>query len=204
MAEEVVKPQEEIVEPPVEGEAPNPEVSAELAEEFDKERALETIRKQRESEKLLARQLKDAQARIKAIDEAEKKKADAEKSELTKAQERAAELEKNLREAQEVAQALRLRQSFASTAAKMGVKFASPQAEDDAFELAELDGVEIDSGGKVTGVEDAVKELQKTRPYLFAQAQSGEGGDGQGTPQRGKNGQGKLNKDVQTGVKVRF
>ena len=171
-------------------------------DEFDKERALETIRKQRESEKKLAKDLKDTQARLKQYEDAEKAKQDAEKTELQKAQDREAKLKQDLQEAQETAQALRLRQEFGKTAAKLALKFASVQAEDDAFELAEMDGVEIDANGKVTGLEDAVKELQKSRPYLFAQAE-GEG-DGQGTPKRNGKTNGKLNQDAVTGVKVRF
>lgn len=171
-------------------------------DEFDKDRALETIRKQRESEKKAKDELKAARARLKELEEAEKKRQDADKSELEKATSRVSELEKALQDSREMAQALRLRQEFGKVAKKLNLKFADVQAEDDAFLLAEMEGVEMDADGEVTGLEDAVKALHKSRPYLFAKA---EGGDGNGTPQRnGKGGQGKLNQDVLKGVKVRF
>lgn len=186
----------------------NPTPAAEAAadnqnpeEDFDKERALETIRKQRESEKKLAKELREAAARLKAYEDAEKAKADAEKTELQKLQERAEKLENDLREAQEVAQALQLRQAFIAAAGSKGMQFANAQAAEDAFELADLEGVEIDASGKVTGLDDALASLQKARPYLFKASESG---DGQGTPQRGKNG--KLNLDAlkEPGPIVRF
>jgi hypothetical protein len=173
---------------------------------FDKDRALETIRKQRESERKLAKDLKDAQARLAALDQAEQAKKDAEKTELQKATERAAQLEAALQESRETAQALLLRQTFLSKARGLNLKFASTQAEEDAFELADLEGVEIDESGKITGLEDAIKALQASRPYLFSQGSQEEGGDKQGTPKRsGKPTNGKLNPEAQkTGYKVRF
>lgn len=189
------------------GDGPAAEAAADNQnpeEDFDKERALDTIRKQRESERKLAKELREAAARLKAYEDAEKAKAEADKTELQKLQERAQKLETELREAQEVAQALQLRQAFIATAGKTDLKFASQQAAEDAFELADLEGVEIDANGAVTGLDEALKKLQKARPYLFA---ASDAGDGQGTPQRGKNnGLGKLNPDAlkNTGALVRF
>lgn len=37
----------------------------------------------------------------------------------------------------------------------------------DAFKLADIDQIEIDSDGKVTGVEKVIKDLQEKKPYLF-------------------------------------
>lgn len=171
-------------------------------EEFDKDRALETIRKQREAEARALKELKEARDRLKKFEDAEKKKAEAELTELQKAQARVEELQKSLVEVQETAQALRLRQAFGSTAAKLEIRFASSQAEDDAFELADFEGVAMDESGKITGLEEAIKGLQKNRPYLFYQKDAG---DGQGTPGRnGKGGSGKINKEAALGVKVNF
>ena len=150
-------------------------------DEFNKDRALETIRKQRESEKALAKQLKEAKAALEIFQADEKKRKDAELSELDKSKNRVAELETQLKEAQTMTQALRLRQEFAKAAARLKVAFADTQAEDDAFELSDMEEVEIGADGKITGLDDAIKALQKTRPYLFKQAES----DGKGTPPRG-------------------
>lgn len=195
--------QETPTEEPLEnGEVQNQEGGE--GDEFDKARALETIRKQRESESKALKALKEAQVRLKHLEDADKKRQDAEKSDLEKAQARVTELEKALQDTQETAQALRLRQEFGKAATKLGVSFAGPQAEDDAFELAEMDGVEMDAQGKITGLDDAIKALQKSRPYLFSQSK--ENGDGQGTPQRnGKGSQGKLNNEaLNQGFKIRF
>ena len=107
-----------------------------------------------------------------------------------------------MKEAQETAQALRLRQAFSVTTRKLELKFATVQAEEDAFLLAEMDGVEIDSAGKVSGLEDAIKELQKSRPYLFSQSK--DDGDGKVTPQRNGKNSGKLNQDATKGIRIRL
>lgn len=195
------------VDVPENGTGPAAEAAADNQnpeEDFDKERALETIRKQRESEKKLAKELRDAAAKLKSYEDAERAKAEADKTELQKLQERAQKLESDLQDARETAQALQMRQAFIATAGKADLKFASQQAAEDAFELADLEGVEIDANGAVTGLDEALKKLQKARPYLFA---ASDAGDGQGTPQRGKNnGLGKLNPEAlkNTGALVRF
>lgn len=148
--------------------------------DFDKARALETIRKQRESEKELAKKLKAVNAELKKLQDVEAKRKEAELSELEKSQKRAQELEERLQAAQTTAQALRLRQEFGKVAARLKLSFVDQQAEDDAFELADMDDVELYEDGKITGLEDAVKALQKKRPYLFT---SDEGGS-RGTPKR--------------------
>lgn len=185
-----------------EGEAQNQQHQEGQQEEFDQARALATIQAQRESEKKLKTQLKELQGQIKTFQDAEKAKQDAEKSELQKLQEKAVKLTESLQEAQETVQALRLRHEFGKVAAKLSLKFASVQAQEDAFELADLEKVEIDGQGQVTGLDEAIKELQKSRPYLFSQAEEG---DGLGTPKRnGKTGSGKLNQDAVASMKVRF
>ena len=65
------------------------------------------------------------------------------------------------------------------------VKFASVQAELDAFALLDLSGVEMDKDGTVTGMEAALKALQASRPYLFAKPETAganvNAADGRGT-----------------------
>ena len=65
------------------------------------------------------------------------------------------------------------------------VKFASVQAEHDAFALLDLTSVDMDKDGTVTGMEAALKALQASRPYLFAKPETAganvNAADGRGT-----------------------
>ncbi len=67
---------------------------------------------------------------------------------------------------------LTLQREFGFTARTLELKFSSTQAEADAFALADLSKVKLD-GDKVEGMEEAVKELQKVRPYLFGEGKPG-------------------------------
>lgn len=170
-------------------------------DQFDRERAMETIHKQREAEKLLTKQVKDLQGKLSSFEEAERKQKEAELSDLQKAQAELEDLRQKYTEANELAQGLRLRQEFGKVAKTLNLAFISPQAEEDAFELADMAKVAI--GEQITGLEEAVKALQKSRPYLFSENT----GDGQGTPKR-SNGVPKpprLNQELpQRGPLVRF
>ena len=74
-------------------EAPASETQA---DDFDKDRALETIKKQRESEKRALAELSKAQKKLAQYEQAEQSRKDAAMSELEKAQARATELEAEL------------------------------------------------------------------------------------------------------------
>jgi hypothetical protein len=165
-------------------------------EEFDKDRALATIRKQRESEKTLAAQVKQMQADLKAYQDkenAEKEKALTEQQKLEKKlAESAARLEKL--EAENTR--LITFNTFTRTAKELGFIFVNPQAEVDAF--AFVTGVKVEED-KVIGMEDAVKALQKSRPYFF----TGNGDGLPGTPPRGKRPTGQQPGKVEP-VKINF
>lgn len=163
-----------------EGQEPRQEPEPEPQEEFDRERALETIHRQRESEKALKKQLQEAKSALKKFEDENKRREDAELSDLQRAQKRITDLEAMLQDAQTMTQALRLRQEFSRVSSRLKLSFVDPQAEEDAFELADMDNVEIDENGKVTGLEEAIKALQKQRPYLFASDER----SGKGTPPR--------------------
>lgn len=168
-------------------------------EEFDKDRALATIKAQRAAEAKINKELTAARKELKKFQDAQKAAEDAEKSELTKAQEALAAKEAELKTSQQTIQALRLKQEFQLAAAKLKLAFASPQAQEDAWDLADLDAVTMDEAGKVTGMEDALKALQKSRPYLFG---NGEDGDKKGTPPRDKNRKvGRDGQDLKVGVR---
>ncbi len=64
------------------------------------------------------------------------------------------------------------RQAFADSAKTLKLTFPTPQAESDAFALADLAKVTIE-GEAVKGMDDVLKDLQKNRPHLFASAKPG-------------------------------
>ena len=153
-------------------ETKTPEVGAETGdqvragpdggdEDFDKARALETIRQQRESERSLEKSLKEAQARLAKMEAEEKKRAQAELSETERLQAENQELAAQLQALAQERETLILRTAVERAAAALG--FHNPA---DAYGLADLSGVEVD-GGEVSGVDKALKALVKERPYLI-------------------------------------
>lgn len=102
-----------------------------------------------------------------------KKLKEAQLSDLEKAQTRITELESEKVQLKTVAeqtqaglQKLRLRAEFVKQASELGLKFPNSQAENDAFERLDTTKVKI-ADEKIEGVSDALKQLQKDRPYLF-------------------------------------
>lgn len=131
--------------------------AAQVEEPFDKERAMETIKKLRAFEKIAkdqARQLAEYQAKEQKAQRASLSQVEQWKAQAAEAQAAHDQL------AQEIA-TLKLRQAIEREAAKLG--FVNPE---DAYLLADVTGLEMDDAGKIEGVEDALKELLKTRPYL--------------------------------------
>lgn len=122
----------------------------EVPDEFNKERAMETIRKLRDEVKTLkplARKLTDY----------EKAEAERQAAEMTESERLRAEIAAAKKEAEEARTQARdtlIRSAFVSEAAKAGA--AHPE---DVYRLADLSGVEIDEAGAVTGVTEAVKAL---------------------------------------------
>jgi len=102
----------------------------------------------------------------------------AQMSELEKAQTRIAELEAAQERAREEAAQTLIRSAFLAEAAKLGATHP-----EDAYLLAELDGIEIDEGGNVQGVTDAVKALAEAGRLVMGKprAPSLDGGAGSGT-----------------------
>ena len=130
-------------------------------DEFDPERALQTIRAQRESEKALEKALKEAQGKLAKLEAAEKKRAQAEMSEVERLTAQNKELAETLQALEQERQTLILRSAVERAAAALG--FHNPA---DAYGLADLSGVEVDNG-EVSGVDKALKALAKQRPYLI-------------------------------------
>jgi len=130
-------------------------------EEFDAERALATIRQQRESERDLAKQLREARAELKKAAAAEEKRKRAEMDEVERLRTEAAEKDARLQALEQEMETLILRGAVERTAAALG--FHNPE---DAYGLADLAEITIEDG-EVSGVEKALKALAKARPYLI-------------------------------------
>ena len=113
----------------------------------------------------------------------EQRRKDAELSDVEKAQRQAAEWQGKFDEISAALDGMRMRQAFYDAAATAKVAFANGLARQDAFDLSDLSGVEIDDDGAVSGMDEVLKALQKDRPHLFGMAEkkdinAGDGGDG--------------------------
>lgn len=184
-------PEDEEETPETETEAAEEEETEEDGggEDFDRQRAMDTIRAQRENEKKLEKRAKQAEKELKAYKDKEKAAQDADLSEVEQLRKEKTDLQTKFEQAHELAQGLRLESEFRKATSKAKLKFVDEQAENDAFELCDLEGVEIDADGKVTGLDDAIKKLKKTRSYLFLPDGEGSGGGDDkksGTPTRNK------------------
>lgn len=126
----------------------------------------------REAKKQLESQAKEMgfesveamQAALKAAKDADEQK----KSDLEKEKEARAKAERDAATAKERANQTLIRAEF-----KILAKEAGAVNPDSAFKLADLAEVAVDDDGNVTGVDEAVKALQKSDPYLFGKAQGG-------------------------------
>lgn len=138
-------------------------------EEFDRERAMSTIRKQRESEKQLSRELKDARAKLAQFEEQEKKRSQAEMSEVERLQAANADLEARMRGLEAERETMIIRSAVERAAAGMGF-----HSLEDAYHLSDLSGIAIEDDGTVEGIDKALKALAKERPYLIKQVEKPE------------------------------
>jgi len=118
--------------------------------------------------------------KIEEIEAAETKRKQAELSELDQLKVKLAEQEKARLEAEGKASEALIRHAVEMAAATM--KFHNPEV---AYHLLDLAEVSIGEDGKVAGVEDALKKLVKSNPYLV--------GNGTAAPETdaGKRGSGK-------------
>ncbi len=133
-----------------------------VEEPFDKERALETIRKQRASEDALAKENKRLAKIVEEHDKSEKARRDAELSETEKLKNQIAEKDTTLQALQNDLKTWRIRQAIEREATVLN--FQNPE---DAYLLADMTGVEISEDGKVTGAKEAIEKLAKARTYLL-------------------------------------
>lgn len=122
---------------------------------------------------------KAAQQKIEELEGARTQAERAKMDELDRLKLENQEAQTKLTEAESRFQEYRKRTAFESAARDAGA--VKPSA---AFRLADLSKIEFDEAGEVSGVEQAIKALQKSDPYLFGPrpATTGTGG---GNPSSG-------------------
>lgn len=125
---------------------------------------------EREERKKLAKQVKDMTSKLSAFEEAEGKRKKADMTELEKVQTELGETRARYDKLVVEHDSLRLRQAFYDAVGAEKLEFASPQAMQDAYELVDLADVFNDGKIKQEAIGEALKALQKSRPYLFGKA----------------------------------
>lgn len=139
----------------------------------EQKETISSLNRESASRRVELKKLKDAEAQRA---QADKERQSAEKSDLEKAQAKVVETTAALNTANEQLARLRKRQAFSASAKKLKLDFSTAQAEEDAFNLADLTGVTVE-GDDIAGMDDALKALAKARPYLFAKPQQNPPGD---------------------------
>jgi hypothetical protein len=134
--------------------------------DFDKDRAIGTIKKLRENEKTLKQQLKE----LETLKAKQKEREDAEKSEADRLKEQIADLESKATKAER-----ELTETLNRTAIERAASKAGAADPEDIFRLLDPDDFERDDAGKVTNADDLVKDLLKRKPYLVGKTGSTNG-----------------------------
>lgn len=128
-------------------------------DDFDKERALATIRKQRESEEAAIARAKEAEAELKKIQDAQLSEQERTKKEAEEAKQAAERATADLRDA---------RITMGLTSAASG-KVKDPSI---IRKLVDDSSVQVGDDGKVTNAAELVDALLKEHPYLAADAKT--------------------------------
>lgn len=128
--------------------------------------------------------LKAAEKRAAELETADKQRQKAALSEVDRLKAEAAEAKALADKHAGKVRELSLRQVFRDEAEAQKLKFATAQAAADAFALLDAEGIEINEDGNVKGMDKALKELAKLRPYLFVREQpaSNDAAAGMGRP----------------------
>jgi hypothetical protein len=129
--------------------------------------------------RILRKQLKDAQQRLSAADQAAAEKARSEMSELERYKTEADQYRKQAEETQS-----RFMETQKHNAFRLAAQAAGAVDVNAALKLADLSTVDFD-GDQVTGVDAALKSLKKASPYLFGVAANVSAGSGGGNPATG-------------------
>lgn len=167
-------------EPTEEQEQETPEQETPEAKGFSQEDVDRIVKQRLERERARYADYDDLKQ---AADELQKLR-DAELSEVERRDKRIADLEQKIQDAEAAATARELeinerliRAEVRAAAAKLG--FVNPE---DAYGLADLADVTVQEDSTVKGIDKALKDLAKDKPYLL----SGDGQGGVGTPSRDK------------------
>lgn len=149
-------PEVETPATPAPDTTPEPTPAETPADDFDKERALETIRKQRESESDALKRAKEAEAELKKIKDAQLSEQERTKQEAEDAKQAAQQATEALRDA-------RITMGLANA--------ASGKVKDPSIvrRLIDDNKVKIDDDGKVTNADELIEGLLKEHSYLAAE-----------------------------------
>ncbi len=141
-------------------------------DDFDKDRALATIKKLRDQERAAKAEQKALKERLDALESADKKRQDADRSETEKAAARAeealaklAELEKKAQDAEGRLRQIQVDQAIERAATKHGARNPAVVAK-----LLDRDRLEIEDDGTVGNAEELVKKLLHDEPYLVGES----------------------------------
>jgi hypothetical protein len=155
--------------PTVEAPENKPENKTFTQEELDKILADRIARERKKVEKFS--DYDSLKEKLDAFEKAEQERKQAEMTETERLQAQLEELQRKAAEAEEAksktlesANKRLVKSEFKLLAKELGVR---KDALDDAFVLADLNGVEIDEDGNVAGVKEALESLKKSKAYLF-------------------------------------
>ncbi len=108
---------------------------------------------------------KEQDKKLKRLDELEKAEQERQKASLSEADKLKQELaEANKKTELALAEAATVRMKTAVLVAAGQMGFQNPE---DAYDLVQISKLEVGEDGKVSGVEEALKELAKAKPYLL-------------------------------------
>lgn len=156
---------------------PNP-TPAPPADDFDKDRAMATIAKLRDFEKLSKAQGKELEGLRQQI----KAHEDAKLSDVEKRDARIAELEQEVNDLRVRHQQVAVRGTVATAAARYGAVYP-----DAAYKLIDLADVEFDEDGAPTNVDRLLADAKKAYPLLFRNPSgSADAGSGSATTNPGQ------------------
>lgn len=125
----------------------------------------------------LMRKLRKAEKERDAFKQADEQRAQSQLSEVEKLKQQLSKSEAEKLSLAEQRKQDRLQHRFESAAAKAGVVDAEA-----AFKLADLSEVEVDDDGKAVGLDAALADLKKKRPYLFGSPSTPVGSSGGNPP----------------------
>jgi len=124
------------------------------------------LQKEREANRGNSKALK----RLEELEAKEQERLDAQKSELEKAKEAQLKAEEEREAARSELETERRKNAVIAAATKMG--FKDP---DDAYTLANLSEIERSDDGKWSGIDESLKALAESKPYLISKNGKGDG-----------------------------